>query len=475
MHATSRPHAGDDVEPIPRRPLLSIPKLLAEGSPAEVQTVLGWRINTRELSISLPDDEFKAWTDDLTRLELRRTCQYQELEQLGRLNHASFVVPITRHYLNSLRSLLKASGSQHRLIKLDKQARADLMLWKDILATAHGGIPINLIVSREPNRICWSDACPFGIGGYSLSGRAWRIKIPHSSPIHGHPGVNNLLEFIGMVVNLWLECRNATEPESCILAIGNNTSAIGWLFTTSKLDPSWPAHDAHLMVARHLATLLLQHRCCIASQHIKGELNTVADLLSFVGTDDRGKGHPLAHDYPPNDVLTRRFHTHFKSQVPAGFEISQLPNDILCWVTQVLLTTESFLTAAKKGDTKTPIESGAAGGGSAPHLVTPTTPSSLCYPSTSESSSSAPSSSAIGTLSGLPTANLLDTVRDRWWLALSAKPQATWLRRFGAISGQAPFTSRAAPTCAHSCNHSSKRSRTRTQPAISNVPSPPNS
>ena len=47
MHVTRRPHAGDNEEPLPRRPKLSIPKLMAEGRPEEVQTVLGWTIDTR--------------------------------------------------------------------------------------------------------------------------------------------------------------------------------------------------------------------------------------------------------------------------------------------------------------------------------------------------------------------------------------------------------------------------------------------
>ena len=56
---------------------------------------------------------------------------------------------------------------------------------------------------------------------------------------------------------------------------------------------------------------------------------------------------------------------------------------------------------------------------------TPLTPSSLCYPSTSENSSFVLSCNATGPQTGLQTGPLLDTVRDRWWLALSARPQAT--------------------------------------------------
>jgi hypothetical protein len=60
MHVTSRPHAGDEHEPLPRRAILSQPKLIAEGSPAECQTVLGWNLDTRRLILSLPKDKYKT-------------------------------------------------------------------------------------------------------------------------------------------------------------------------------------------------------------------------------------------------------------------------------------------------------------------------------------------------------------------------------------------------------------------------------
>ncbi|MBM3301327.1 MAG: hypothetical protein FJY85_15405, partial [Deltaproteobacteria bacterium] len=68
VEVMSRPHAGEDVEPIPRKPLLSPAKLEAEGRSAEVQIVLGWRVDTRKLIVSLPDDKFVAWSVDLTQV-----------------------------------------------------------------------------------------------------------------------------------------------------------------------------------------------------------------------------------------------------------------------------------------------------------------------------------------------------------------------------------------------------------------------
>ena len=449
MHVTSRPHAGDDKEPISRRPLLSMPKLLAEGSPAEIQIVLGWRLDTRRLLIALPDDKFIAWSEELDRRIGEPRCRYEDIDQLvGRLNHSSFVLPFSRHFMSRIRATLEPRRPKNHMIPIGDEVRDDLRLWEAILRRANQGISLNLIVTREPSRICWSDACPFGMGGYSLSGRAWRLKIPLDHPLRGHQGINNLLEFTAMVVNIWLECIDSTMGElPCILAIGDSTSAIGWLFKTAGLDTTIPIHRAHLMVARHLASLLITHDCCLASQHLRGELNVVADLLSFAGESGRGKEHPLAHDDPPNDILTERFLLTLTEQVPANFSISQLPREVLSWVMLVLQIAASSGTVVRSLETKSRIEFGGDGLGSGGVLDSSTTHSSFCYRSTNKTFTSRHSSSATGTHIGPPPGTLQVTVRNLWYQALCAKPQATWLRRFGVIAGKAPCTSRAAQTC----------------------------
>jgi hypothetical protein len=67
MHCTSRPHAGA-AEPITRRDILSGPKLIAEGTPAEEHIVLGWLIDTHLLQLKLPADKFDAWMIELISL-----------------------------------------------------------------------------------------------------------------------------------------------------------------------------------------------------------------------------------------------------------------------------------------------------------------------------------------------------------------------------------------------------------------------
>ena len=336
IHATSRPHAGDDLEPIPRRPLLSHEKLVAEGAPEEIQIVLGWRLDCRRLLVSLPTDKFDAWKTDIGTLLDRRTCTRGDLETIvGRLNHASFVIPLARHFLSRLWALIHAKAHSKARIRFSSSALDDLKLWIQFLHSAHLGISMNLIVTRQPSRLCFSDSCPYGIGGWNTRGRAWRIRIPANSVLYGHRKINNLLEFLGMAINILLEVQ--FEPEipadgsfPCILALGDSTSAVGWLHRTSGLDHNDPTHHAHLIVARKIATVLMNSSSGLASQHIKGDENLIADLLSFTSqTRSGGKTHPIAYDDPSNDELTHRFHLCFSSQIPQHFTISQLPKELL--------------------------------------------------------------------------------------------------------------------------------------------------
>jgi len=235
------------------------------------------------------------------------------------------------------------------------------------------------------------------------------------------------------------------------MAIGDNTSAIGWLHNTSRLNPNWKAHAVHLKVARKIAEIVLEREHCIASQHIKGEWNVVADVLSFEG-NERGKPNPVAYDNPDDETLTQRIRTTFPSQVPETFAISPLPTNVFCWTVLMLQTAEATLTEDKKGATKEATVPGDDGLGSATNPDTSTIHSSYTYPRQKKTCSSSCSSAPIVTHLGPPTGDLQEIVRNHWSHALSAKPQATWLRRFGSIAGTAPCTSKERKTCAPSSN-----------------------
>ena len=154
-------------------------KLIAEGTPAEVQVVLGWILDTHLLLIQLPIDKFIAWTSDIAAILESSRCTFGELEAtVGRLNHAGYVIPLARHFLNRLRSHLVYRKPPKQAITLSRHELKDLALWRQFLTMAHQGLSMNRLTIRQPTRIAFSDTCPFGFGGYNLRGHGWRSVYP---------------------------------------------------------------------------------------------------------------------------------------------------------------------------------------------------------------------------------------------------------------------------------------------------------
>jgi hypothetical protein len=225
IHVTSRHHAGS-TEPIKRRPLLSPEKLEAEGLPVKVQNVLGWTLDTRRLLVILPNDKFIAWTGDMQKILKSNRVTFKGLDSIiGRFNHVSFLIPLSRHFIVRLRRRIQQKKASAQEITLSKAEREDLLLWIDFLAVANAGISMNRVTQGRPSQLGWSDSCTAGLGGLTINGTAWRIKIPSASPIYGVSKAKNVFEFLAMAVTLWilvLECRHKGKDEQCILILGDN-------------------------------------------------------------------------------------------------------------------------------------------------------------------------------------------------------------------------------------------------------------
>jgi hypothetical protein len=318
-----------------------------------------------------------------------------------------------------------------------------LELWLKLLLQARNGISLNQMTVRKPSQLLFSDSCPFGLGGMTWQGRAWRLRIPKSSILFGHHEANNVLEYLAMVITIWLcllHCKEEALEQECILALGDNTSAVGWLFKTTGVHQDSFYYDPVRMVSRKVAELMLGTSHCLYSQHIRGAQNTVADMLSFEGRD-REEPHPLTEDCPSNEELTRRVLANYSQMVPRNFEISQLPDEISSFVELVMQTMElSFMGHRKHltGNGKGP----SAGGDSSARKWELTTISSMTYPSVSGNSSAGPLSKPfVGTTLTQQKALLAD-VRTTWLRQLYELPQAFWVRRSNVTTGKVPSTSR---------------------------------
>jgi hypothetical protein len=441
----SRPHAGDDEEPVPRRPLLGPDKLEAEGRPSEELVILGWGVDTRKMIVFLPSDKFKAWAEDLETIIANRKTTFGELEStIGRLNHASFVIPLCRHFLNEVRRRTSDRMRKEQVLRLSAEEIEDLKLWSEFLEVARDGMPIDLLTVRTPTHLGWSDSCPFGLGGYLSDGRAWRLRVPPRVIFYGDDTVNNVLEFLGMAVNVLLmidAAKEKGEKYPCILSLGDNTSAIGWMFKSSKLGPNSIYFKVVKFVARFLTREILKEQAQLTAQHIAGTKNVIADLLSFDGTG-RGKDSPLTKDEPSNDELTNRILTHLPQLVPLTFRISALPPETASFVCATMRIIESSWIASKRLGTRMLIERGVDG-----DLMQRSSDSEiLSWMEFLQEKEPSPSSPSFSPSDLAPAtdgrADLMDDVRARWYRRLSEMPQAVWARRFGNITGTAPSTSR---------------------------------
>ena len=311
-----RPVATD--EPIPRDDAISAKKLKGEGTPHEQKTMLGWLLCTRTCKIYLPVDKATAWNTDIIHLLKTETVSQKTLESLiGRFNHVGYIIPTARYFINRLRHLLfrcEKYGTQ----KIQKWELEDLKLWQKFLEhTSKSGISFNNVCFTKQTSETLTDASEFGLGGFNTStGKAWRFEIPLWMRKTMHI---NLLEFIACTIGIWLEIidnRNQNKFQR-IHALTDNSSAVGWLYKAS-FNPK--THHGHDTVARKLATLLLESKTTITSQHTPGRMNVVADSLS------RDFHLPINH-------LTLILKSLYPQQTKKNFFIRQaLPQEIISWI-----------------------------------------------------------------------------------------------------------------------------------------------
>jgi len=359
------------------------------------------------------------------------------------------VIPLSRHFLNELRQrVYRASTSKWGpKFRLGQAEIEDLKLWEHLLTVSHKGISLNLMIERHPTHLAWSDSCPFGMGGYTLGGRAWRLRIPDAFPFFGEDSANNLLEFLAMYVSVELLRREAADTKfPCFLALGDNTSAISWIFKSGSLAKGSAYYTAVKKVARRMAKNSIEGHYRLAAQHIKGKKNDVADFLSYHGSV-RGKEsvNPLTGDSPDDETLTKRFHSHLPHLIPQNFKISPLPEEVTSFVFAILQTYAASHSPNERAATKTETEPG-VGGRDTLRCWDQLTYSSMIFPSKPKPASQKVSLPSSGLASSTSRADLLASVRNQWLLRLCRTPLAMWHRRCGVTTGTVLSTSKEEPS-----------------------------
>jgi hypothetical protein len=249
------------------------------------------------------------------------------------------------------------------------------------------------------------------------TGRAWRWEIP-SHFIASISNKNNLQKFLAAVIMIWVELdQESTPPLSCILALSDNSSAVGWL-NKANMDES--INKALHTTSRKLATLLLDSECCLYSQHFKGKFNDVADTLS-------------RHDLSDTDLLTF-ISTSFPERVPSTFStfnIAHLPPSITSWMTWLLQKISELMESSSKQGTKRQ-EHGSNGNSTLKQSKTVTTPSSyILTPSCAQES-------LEHSVQPSDRASFQEKIKASWVEAQSKRPWQNWARSSGLTWGSTP-------------------------------------
>ena len=151
------------------------------------------------------------------------------------------------------------------------------------LNIARKGIDMNLIAFRKPTHVYQSDSCPFGLGGYSDKGFAWRFEIPEDLCFRAS---NNLLEYITSIITPWVDMLAGRLTQGdCALSMTDSSTSAGWLrktnfreYTRVNAEPVQAA--VRIETAHHHATLFLNNGIKEYSQWFPCRENNVADALS---------------------------------------------------------------------------------------------------------------------------------------------------------------------------------------------------
>jgi hypothetical protein len=172
-------------------------KVRAEGGLAETKIIFGWHFDFCTLTITLPKQKHIAWSSKIRTMIATGRMTKNALEStIGQLGHIGFVILWVFHFLSRLKTLLSQACIK-RVITINENCKNNLVLMLKILDKSKGGIDINLLGFRSPDRIYYSDSCPAGLGGYSNQGFALRFRIPDNLLFRVS---NNLLEFLAAII-----------------------------------------------------------------------------------------------------------------------------------------------------------------------------------------------------------------------------------------------------------------------------------
>ena len=169
--STSAARARRVTESLFSRANVSIAHHKTEG-PTTFLTFLGIQIDTVRSQLSLPVEKVQRLREILRQWRRKRACTRKELESLlGHLCHAATVIHPGRIFLRHLFSLLSRVSNPSHFIRLNVEARTDIVWWQCLLLQWNG---LSFFPPHAPSCHVYSDASgSFGSGAVCRESNSW--------------------------------------------------------------------------------------------------------------------------------------------------------------------------------------------------------------------------------------------------------------------------------------------------------------
>jgi hypothetical protein len=161
-----------ELEPLPCDGMDAQNILIPETGLTKQRIILGWSFDFRRMTISLPENKFRAYSKAISEIIDRGWTSKGELEtNIGRWVHLGQIVPPVHHFLSRLH-YLKQRAENKPMRMVNKECNKDLKFLLTVLQKCQHGINLNAIAYCRPTNVYRSDSCPAGLGGYSHKGFA---------------------------------------------------------------------------------------------------------------------------------------------------------------------------------------------------------------------------------------------------------------------------------------------------------------
>lgn len=233
---------------------------------------LGIQINTIDRSLSLPPKKVVEFQNLIEKWSHKRRCSKKDLlVLLGKMNWACKVIRSGRTFLRRLIDLSMRLKKNHHRTWLSSESRADIAWWLTALKLFNGYCPFSCDIP-PPAVECYTDACQ--TAGGAVFGGDWcftNFRSDHPNIVDCHINVLELATVLH-AAKRWGRFWTGYH----ILIRSDNSS------TVSAVNKGTSRSKEFMSILRQLYWLSVWHGFRLTAQHIRGEHNFLADLISRI-------------------------------------------------------------------------------------------------------------------------------------------------------------------------------------------------